>query len=307
MDINTLRKSRNTDFSSIIEKFEKTGTTQRTNNKDERFWSLEGDKLGNGSAVIRFLPNIEGDEYNAPWVTIYNFGFQGPTGKWYIENSLKTIGKEDPVLELNNSLWATKIPANIEIAKKQRQRTQYISNILVVSDVKHPENEGKVFMFKYGKAIFEKLMGKLKPTFEDDVPVNPFDLWEGVNFRFRMRKKEGYANYDDSTFSDVGAIGDDSKIVEIMTQRHNIQEFVKPEQFKSYDELKKKLAAVLSNDGFSNKTAEELSFDEDVPSFSKPVPQSIAAPTPKVSKPAAIDEDEDEDTLAYFSRLANED
>jgi hypothetical protein len=303
MDISTLRKSRVTDFSALTEKLE-SKSNQSSNSKDERFWSLEQDKAGNGSAVIRFLPNIEGDEFNAPWVTVYNFGFQGPTGRWYIENSLKTIGKEDPVLQLNNSLWASKIPANIEIAKKQKQRTQYISNILVVSDPKHPENEGKVFLFKYGKSIFDKLMGKLKPTFEDDEPVNPFDLWEGCNFKFRMRKKDGYANYDDSTFSDVCSVGTDDKIVEVMKQRYNIQEFLYPTNFKSYDVLKTKLDAVLSNDGFTNRTAEEIM--EDVPSFPSPSFQSTPAPTPRVVV-SSVDEDEDEDTLAYFSRLANED
>lgn len=303
MDISTLRKSRVTDFSSIVEKFENKGTRQPIS-KDERFWRLEQDKAGNGSAVIRFLPNVEGDEYNAPYVTVYSFGFQGPTGKWYIENSLKTIGKEDPVLELNNSLWATKIPANIEIAKEQRQRTQYISNILVVSDPKHPENEGKVFMFKYGKAIFDKLMLKLRPTFEDDVPVNPFDLWEGCNFRFRMRKKDNRANYDESTFSDVCAVGEDDKIVEIMKQRHNIQEFLYPSNFKSYADLKTKLNAVLANDGFVSKTAEEIM--EDVPNFPSPQIKSAPAPTPRVAA-SVNDDDDDEDTLAYFSRLANED
>lgn len=303
MDISTLRKSRVTDLAALAEKFENSGT-QSNSSKDERFWTLEADKAGNGSAVIRFLPNIDGDEFNAPWVTTYSFGFQGPTGKWYIENNLKTIGQEDPVMQLNNSLWATKIPANIELAKKQRSRTQYISNILVVSDPKHPENEGKVFLFRYGKAIFEKLMGKIKPTFEDDVPVNPFDLWEGCNFRFRMRKKDGYANYDDSSFSDVNAVGSDDYIVDVMKTRYNIQEFLYPSNFKSYDELKKKLDAVLSNDGFTNRTAEQIM--EDVPSFASPAFKSATPPVSKSVAPS-IDDDEDEDTMAYFSRLANED
>lgn len=304
MDINTLRKSRTTDFSALVEQFENK-PAQKSYSKDERFWSLEGDKLGNGSAVIRFLPQVEGDEYKAPFVTVYNFGFQGPTGKWYIENSLKTLGKEDPVVELNNSLWASKIPTNIEIAKKQRQRTQYISNILVVSDPKHPENDGKIFMFKYGKAIFEKLMSKINPTFEDEVPVNPFDLWKGANFRFRMRKKDGYANYDDSTFSDPCAVSeDDESILAIMKQRHNLQEFLYPSNFKTYDELKSKLNAVLSNDGFSNKTAQDL-LNDDIVSFSAPI-KEVAPSTPKVSKPAPIDEDDD-DALSYFKSLAMED
>lgn len=302
LDISSLRKSRTTDFSSMVEKFENKKV--RANNVDERLWRLEGDKLGNGSAIIRFLPNIEGDEYSDPWVKILNFGFQGPTGKWYIENSLKTLGDEDPALNYVNSLWATKIPTNEALARTRGQRTQYVSNILIVSDAKHPENEGKVMIFKYGPAIFNKLMGKLKPTFEDDAPVNPFDLWEGVNFRFRMRKKDGRANYDDSTFSDVCPVGDDDKIVDVMKQRHNIQEFIKPDQFKSYDELKKKLEAVLSGDTFSNQTAEELSFENDMPSFSKPaLKEAVAKP---IASKSASDDDED-DTLAYFSKLAQED
>lgn len=300
VDLATLRKSRVTDYSALAEQFENK-SQQSNNSRDERFWSLEADKLGNGSAVIRFLPNIEGDEFTAPWVTLYTFSFQGPTGKWYIENSLRTLNKEDPVKQLNDSLWATKIPANIEIAKKQRQRTQYISNILVVSDPKHPENDGKVFLFKYGKAIHEKLLGKLKPVFEDDVPVNPFDLWEGVNFRFRMKKKDGYANYDDSTFSDKVTVGSDEEIVRIMNARHNLQEFLYPQNFKSYDELKKKLDSVLSNAGSVAFTAEEIM--EDVPSFPSPSFKSVSAPEP--AKVTAIDDDDD-DMMDYFNSLAND-
>lgn len=311
IDISTLKKSRTTDFTSIIEKFENTGTQQKTNNTtDERFWLLAKDKAGNGSAVIRFLPNIEGDEFSGPWVTTYNFWFKGPTGKWYVEESLKTIGQADPALDYVNGLWDSKLPANIELAKQRGQRTHYTSNILVISDPANPENNGKVFMFCYGKAIFNKLMGKLKPTFEDDEPINPFDLWEGCNFRFRMRKKDGYTNYDDSTFSDKCELGDDDFIVETMKKRYNLQEFLNPAKFKSYDELKEKLVAVLSGDGFTNKTAESIM--EDVPQYPSPSFAEAKAPSAKViaSPYNNADEDDDsveDDTLAFFKKMALED
>lgn len=304
INISTLRKSRVSNLSDLADKFENKPQQQSSNERDSRYWSLEADKAGNGSAVIRFLPNIEGDAYNAPYITKYSFAFQGPTGKWYIEQSLKTIGQEDPCLQHVNSLWASKIPANIELAKSRRQSTRYVSNILVVSDPKHPENEGKVFMFQYGKAIYNKLLGKLKPTFEDDEPINPFDLWEGCNFKFRMRKKDGYANYDDSTFSDVGPVGDDDFIVKIMKQRHDLSELINPSNFKSYDALKTRLESVLTADSFTNQTAEELM--EDVPSFSAPEPKSKSAPvTKQVSNP--FTDDDDDDALDYFKSLANDD
>lgn len=303
LDINSIKKSRSSDISKILEKFESNQTQSRE--KDDRLWSLIGDKVGNGSAVIRFLPNVEGDEFSSPWVTTYSYGFQGPTGKWYIENSLRSLGKPDPVGEHNNALWASKDPVKIEDAKKRRQRTNYYSNILVISDPANPENNGKVFIFKYGKAIFEKLMGKLKPTFEDDEPINPFDLWEGVNFKFRMRKKDGYTNYDDSSFSEKCALGDDDYILDVMNKRYNIQEFIDPKNFKSYDELKSKFNAVMANDSFTNKAAIEM---EDVPSFPSPVMKEVSAPVPKTAKQVSVDDDdEEEDTLEYFRKLAMED
>lgn len=301
MDINTLKKSRVTDYKSYVEKLD---SAQKTNYSDDRFWTLSQDKVGNGSAVIRFLPNVEGDSYYGPWVTTYGFRFQGANGRWYIENSLKTIGKDDPAVEMVNSLWASKDPDNIELAKSRRQSTQFISNILVVSDPKNPENEGKVFLFRYGKSIHNKLMGKLKPTFEDDVPVNPFDLWEGCNFKFRMRKKDGYANYDDSSFSDQCAIGSDDEILSVMKKRFDLSEFIDPSKFKSYDELKKKLDSVIGGSAspLSRVTANDMG---DVPNFPSPQIKSSPAPTQR-SVVSSIQDDDDEDALSYFTRLANE-
>jgi hypothetical protein len=208
MDIQKLRAMRNSDFGAISNAFEKVAnpSTETKSFADDRFWRLEGDKAGNGTATLRFLPRVEGDEL--PWVRIFSHGFQGPTGKWYIENSLTTLGENDPVGELNTQLWNSGSEANKEIARKQKRKLSFTANVLVVSDPKHPENEGKVFLFKFGKKIFDKIMDKARPTFEDEKPVNVFDFWEGANFKLRMRKKDGYANYDESVFSDPVEIGD---------------------------------------------------------------------------------------------------
>lgn len=303
IDLSTLKRSRTTDVSAILEKYEATGKSQQSSNLegDPRFWQLEKDKLGNGSATIRFLPNIDGDEFNAPWIPVYSFGFQGPGG-WYVEESLKTLGQPDPALEYVNSLWATKDPKQIEIAKSRAQRNRFISNIYVVNDPTHPENNGKVFMFRYGKDIHNKLLGLMKPAFEDIKPINPFDLWDGANFRFRMRKKDNRANYDDSTFSDACPVSDsDEEIVEIMRQRHNIQEFLYPEKFKTYDELKARLDKVLYGTSPA-VSAESLTM----PTIKAPEFKSNSAPSVGSTKPAQIDEDDD-DELAYFSNLALDD
>jgi len=242
MDIQTLRKMRNSDFGKIAGEFEKIANpqTQTKSYADDRFWKLEGDKAGNGTATLRFLPRVEGDEL--PWVRIFSHGFQGPTGKWYIENSLTTLGENDPVGELNTQLWNSGSDANKKIAQAQKRKLSFIANVLVVSDPKHPENEGKVFLFKFGKKIFDKIMDKARPTFEDEKPVNVFDFWEGANFKLRMRKKDGYTNYDESAFADPTAISnDDEAILKIANQQHKLAEFLDRKNFKSYDELKKKL------------------------------------------------------------------
>ncbi len=305
MDIQTLRKMRNSDFGAISNAFEKIANPQTETKSfaDDRFWRLEGDKAGNGTATIRFLPKTDADEL--PWVKIFSHGFQGPTGKWYIENSLTTLGENDPVGELNTQLWNTGTETNKEIARKQKRKLAFICNILVVSDPKHPENEGKVFLFKLGKKIFDKIMDKARPTFEDEKPVNVFDFDQGANFKLRMRKKDGYANYDESVFTEPCPISsDDEEIVRVLSARHTLAEFTDRKNFKSYDELKKKLNEVLSGDSFAPKSAAEMAEDER-PSAPAPEAKSAPAFTPKASKPAPM-EDDDDDVMSYFEKIAKE-
>ena len=302
MDIQTLRKMRNSDFGSISNAFEKIANPQTESKSyaDDRFWRLEGDKAGNGTATIRFLPRVEGDEL--PWVRIFSHGFQGPTGKWYIENSLTTLGENDPVGELNTQLWNSGSEANKEIARKQKRKLAFICNILVVSDPKHPENEGKVFLFKFGKKIFDKIMDKARPTFEDEKPVNVFDFWEGANFKLRMRKKDGYANYDESAFMEPAAISDDEdRILSIANSQYKLAEFLDRKNFKSYDELKKKLNDVLSGDSFAPKSAAQMADDDEPASAPAPSIKSKPAPAPK-----AVNNDDDEDVMSYFQKIAQE-
>jgi len=301
MDINTLRNMRNNDFGQITSAFDQIAnpSQEKKSYKDDRFWRLEADKAGNGTATIRFLPRVDGDEL--PWVRLFSHGFQGPTGKWYIENSLTTIGKDDPVGELNSTLWNSGSEANKEIARKQKRKLSYIANILVVSDPKHPENEGKVFLFKFGKKIFDKIMDKARPTFEDEKPVNVFDFWEGANFKLRMRKVSGYANYDESMFMEPSAVGSDEEIVKVAGGQYKLAEFIDPSNFKSYDELKQKLDQVLSGDSFASKSAAEIA-DEEPAVAAAPEPKSAPAPQPK-----AVTADDDDDVMSYFERIAAED
>ena len=303
MDINTLRNMRNNDFGQITSAFDKIAnpSQEKKSYKDDRFWRLEGDKSGNGTATLRFLPRVEGDEL--PWVRLFSHGFQGPTGKWYIENSLTTIGKDDPVGELNTTLWNSGSEANKEIARKQKRKLSYTANVLVVSDPKHPENEGKVFLFKFGKKIFDKIMDKARPTFEDEKPVNVFDFWEGANFKLRMRKVSGYANYDESVFMEPAPIGSDEEIVKIAASQYKLSEFTDPSNFKSYDELKQKLDAVLSGDSFASKSAAEI-VDEVEPAPVREAAPIKSAPEPQ---PSTTSTDDDEDVMSYFERIAAED
>ena len=296
MDIQSLRKMRNSDFGQISQAFDKIANpqTETKSYTDDRFWRLEGDKAGNGTATIRFLPRVEGDEL--PWVRIFSHGFQGPTGKWYIENSLTTLGENDPVGELNTQLWNSGSEANKEIARKQKRKLSFIANILVISDPKHPENEGKVFLFKFGKKIFDKIMDKARPTFEDEKPVNVFDFWEGANFKLRMRKKDGYANYDESVFAEPAPIGDDESIVNVAKGQHKLSEFLDRKNFKSYDELKKKLNEVLSGDSFAIKSAADIAEED------KPAPKMATKAAPKMPEVS----DDDDDVMSYFEKIAQE-
>ena len=270
--------------------------------KDERLWKPELDKSGNGYAVIRFLPAVEGEDM--PWAKVFNHAFQGPTGQWYIENSLTTVGKADPVSELNSTFWNTGLESDKEIARKRKRKLSYYANILVISDPKHPENEGQVKLYKFGKKIFDKITEAMKPEFEDETPINPFDFWEGANFKLKIRKVDGYWNYDKSEFDSKSAIEpNDEAIEEIWNRQYPLQPFLAPENFKSYDELKAKLDKVLS--GVRNTgTAEDVAIPPVTQTAAPVVEETVSSPTPS---PATTADDDSDETLSYFSKLAEED
>ena len=274
--------------------------SQKQSYSDDRFWKPELDKSGNGYAVFRFLPAVKNEDL--PWARLWSHAFHGPGG-WYIENSLTTLNKKDPVSESNSLLWNSGVDADKEIARKRKRKLSYVANVLIINDAKHPENEGQVKLFKFGKKIFDKITEAMKPEFEDEKPINPFDFWEGANFKLKIRKVDGYWNYDKSEFDSASAIADnDEAIEEIWNKQYALKPFLAPENFKSYDELKSKLDKVLS--GVRNTgTAEDVAIPP-AAQVSKPavVEETVSAPTP------AVEEDEDSDeTLSYFSKLAEED
>ena len=242
-----LKRSRKTSLKSLISESNKLDTPSNKPQEDTRFWKADVDKAGNGYAVIRFLPPVK--EESMPWIRIYNHGFQGPGG-WYIEDSLTSINKKDPVSEHNSMLWNSGIESNKDKARKQKRRLSFISNIYVVKDPTNPENEGKVFLYKYGKKIFDKLNEAMNPQFEDETPVNPFDLWEGSDFKLKIRNVEGFRNYDKSEL-DVPAplFDEDEQLEEVWKSQHSLVEFTNPTNFKTYEELQTKLNRVLGLDG----------------------------------------------------------
>ena len=265
--------------------------------KDERLWKPELDKSGNGYAVLRFLPAVEGEDM--PWAKVWNHAFQGPTGQWFIENSLTTIGKADPVSELNSQYWNTGLESDKEIARKQKRKLQYFSNIYVVSDSKNPHNEGKVFLFRYGKKIFDKLMAAMQPEFEDESPINPFDFWQGAKFKLKIRKVDGYWNYDKSEFESPSAIFDnDGQIEEVWKKAYALGEFSAPTNFKSYEELKTRLDTVLSGTTTIGNVMESITKD--------PEPTAPAWVDTKPAEAVAPAAEEEDDTMSYFQKLANE-
>ena len=293
MSLDTLKRSNSLDKLLNAVK-EDNAPQEKKSYVDERLWKPELDKSGNGYAVIRFLPSPEGEDL--PWAKVWNHAFQGPTGQWYIENSLTTIGQKDPVSEYNSKLWNSGIESDKEIARKQKRKLQYFSNILVVSDPKHPENEGKVFLFRYGKKIFDKIMEAMQPAFPDDTPINPFDFWEGADFKLKIRKVDGFWNYDKSEFSAPSPIADDeSKIESIWKSQYSLAEFTSSSNFKSYDELSTRFHAVISGTTTVGNVSEEMD-DE-------PVATPVVDTKP-VESPTTSQEEED-DTMDYFSKLAN--
>ena len=300
--LSELRKNRG-NFDSLMKEVEKIANpTNEKRGDDDRFWKPSVDKAGNGQAVLRFLPAPAGEEL--PWVRVFDHGFQGPTGKWYIENSLTTINKPDPVGELNSELWNSGIEANKEIARKQKRRLSYISNVLVIRDPANPENEGKVFLYKYGKKIFDKVKDVMQPTFEDEKPVNPFDLWEGANFKLRIRQVEGYRNYDKSEFDGPSPLSeDDAELERVWKQAHSLAAFLDPSNFKSYDELKAKLNAVLGS-GTRVPTAEKVSpLDAADELF---VEQKMKTAAKAADDTPPWNDDDTDDNMSYFASLADD-
>ena len=262
---------------------------------DDRLWKLECDKSGIGYAVIRFLPAPNGEDL--PFIKLYSHAFQG-TGGWYIENSLTTLGQKDPVSEYNTQLWNNGTDAGKDAARKQKRKLTYISNIYVVKDPTNPENEGKVFLFKYGKKIFDKLTAAMQPEFEDEEAIDPFDFWQGANFKLKAKNVAGYRNYDSSEFTAVTPLLDDDDALEgIWKKESSLSEFVAPDQFKTYDELKKRLGYVLGNTSTARQDVETFEEDNDRGEADELVTAAVS------TTPSSVNEDED-DALSYFAKLA---
>mgnify|MGYP002700486752 FL=1 len=298
MSLATLKKQNSLDKLLGAVKYENV-PTEKKSYVDERIWKPVLDKSGNGYAVIRFLPSVKDEEL--PWAKLWSHAFQGPTGQWFIENSLTTIGQKDPVSELNTAYWNSGIESDKEIARKQKRKLQYYSNIYVVSDPVHPENEGKVFLFRFGKKIFDKIMEAMQPAFEDEVAINPFDFWKGANFKLKIRKVDGYWNYDKSEFETSSVLfDDDDKLEEVWGKEYALADFTAPTNFKSYDELKKRLDTVLAGTTTVGN-ATSMSFADE------PVETTVTVDTKPVDAPTVeVSDDNEDDTISYFEKLAED-
>ena len=280
-----MKKNRMANLESLSKQVEKLA--EKPSYEDERIWKLERDKTGNGYAVIRFLPAKEGED--VPWQRIWTHGFKGPGG-WYIENSLTTLGKDDPVSKANTALWNSGIDSDKNIARERRRKLNYYSNIYIVEDAANPENVGKVMLFRYGKKIFEKITGVMNPEFADETPLNPFDLWEGANFKIKMRQVDGFPNYDKSEFTDkCPLVSDEKKLEEIWKQQYSLNEIVEEKNFKNYAELEARFNTVIARKDYSDGTSEFVGTIEE-----------------STDDKVATGEQTD-DTLDYFKKLAEQD
>jgi len=294
----------------LVKEVEKMNTGSTSS--DDRYWKPEMGKDGVGSAVIRFLPAPEGEDL--PWVKLFGHGFQGPGG-WYIENSLTTLGQKDPVSEHNRTLWNSGNEKDKDTVRKQKRKLSYFSNIYVVRDPANPQNEGKVFLFKFGKKIFDKILNSMQPEFEDEEPINPFDFWNGANFKLKIRKVEGYWNYDKSEFDSPSPLLDDDDALEaIWKKEYSLSALIAPDQFKSYEELEKRLNYVLGIGRVAPKSStadEEEEYESYTPQrnieenvmeeLEQSYRKSKSVELPKVSS----EDDDDDDAMSYFSKLAN--
>jgi len=272
-------------------------SSENTNDKSDNYWKCEVDKAGNGMATIRFLPASEKDgEDGLPWAKIFSHGFQGPGGQWLIDNCLTTKNQQCPICEHNSALWNSGIEANKDVVRKQKRKLNYIANVYIVSDTKHPENEGKVKLFRFGKKIFDKITEAMNPAFEDETPINPFDMWKGANFKLKIRKVEGYQNYDKSEFDSPSALlEDDDELEKIWKSEFSLNELTSGSEFKSYDELKNRLDKVL---GLNGETPAPKTTVETIKEEFKAAPKKAVAVEPSL---------DDDDDMKYFENLANED
>ena len=289
----------------LVKEVEKMNTG--SGSSDDRVWKLDVDKSGNGYAVIRFLPAPNGEDL--PFVKLYSHAFQGPGG-WYIENSLTTLGQKDPVSEYNSELWNNGTDAGKELARKQKRKLTYVSNIYVVKDPANPSNEGKVFLFKFGKKIFDKLTAAMQPEFEDEEAIDPFDFWQGANFKLKAKNVAGYRNYDSSEFAAAAPLLDDDDAMEaIWKKQYSLSELVAADQFKSYDELKKRLEYVLGSKGTPRYQDPEDLDEDNTRGSTRELTEDLREELSNLKptrRAAAVEEDEDDDTLSYFQRLAEE-
>lgn len=299
----SLKSSSSQSIEKLNSQLEKLNPSQQSRAGDDRFWKPTVDKAGNGYAVIRFLPASTGED--VPFVRVFSHGFQGPGG-WYIENSLTTINQKDPVGEMNQMLWNTGGDEGKEQARKQKRKLEFVSNIYVVKDPSNPANEGKVFLYKFGKKIWDKINLQMNPEFEDESPVNPFDFWQGADFKLKIRKVAGYRNYDSSEFdSPAPLLDDDAQLEAVWNKQYALQEFVDPKNFKSYDELNAKLNRVLGK-SVPTSTAEDtvIAQQEETDPWTESDTTSETESAPLSQSPQA---DSDDDDIAFFKSLAEED
>ena len=301
MSFASLKKSTYTDLLSKAESLNKT----EVRGADERIWKPEVDKAGNGYAVIRFLPAPDGEDL--PWAQVWSHAFQGPGG-WYIENSLTTLGKKDPVSDLNRELWNSGNDADKDVARKQKRKLSYYSNIYVISDPANPDNEGRVFLYKYGKKIFDKLTEAMQPAFADETPINPFDFWKGADFKVKIRKVEGYWNYDKSEFAEPSTLKgfDDTELETVWKQQYSLTEFTSADKFKTFDELDARLQTVLSPTTTSRRRDDELADESEGRYREVKGATEIASESAPSFKSATPPAEEEDDALSYFAKLANE-
>ena len=286
-----LKRKSQTNFQFLQKELEKSSTAKA--GADERLWRPELDATGNGYAVIRFLPAPDGE--SLPWAKLYAHAFQGPGG-WFIENSLTTLGQNDPVSAANNQLWNSGVESDKDIARQRKRKLSYYSNIYVVSDPKHPENEGKVFLYKYGKKIHDKILAAMQPEFQDETPINVFDFWEGANFKLKIKTVAGFWNYDSSEFAAPAALSsDDAEMENIWKEAHSLEAFTAPDQFKTYEALQQRLNTVLNTAPAVQQAQAEEEYEP------TPVVERVdRVPSTPTSTP------EEEDALSYFQKLAEE-